>query len=362
MSRQIYNQPTSTPSSIGANAQATPIDGRTSVSNDLLKLATKDIQIIGVHLGYIIGTFQNKDGSGGLFITDGSSTFNIDENRTIHIQTGKTAIDGGTGGGIQFRSDWINTKTGQMTLEIEGNDDESTQDSSGVEKTNPAFSLKVYGDVSIQSVGGDVAVGGKNIKFNAEDQIELTAGSQLLVNVADGSGKIDFIAGEVNTKSKFATFDLSGSFYVNGPPEITFNQKVSVDPISGSVKLTPVSATRSTNTVGNINDVIVGSYSVSTLFNYQIDSNKFLSRDVQGSSILSLGPMDRYTLAQVSEEAVGTPRENSRDIFAYKLNVGGSIGTSYVLNAGAVRIDSVGSVDTRAVAQISSIGTVILLN
>lgn len=362
MSAQNYNQPTSSPSAIGANASAVPLGGRTSAEDDLLKLASKDIQIIGVHLGYIIGTFENKDGSGGLFITDGSSTFNIDENRTIHIQTGKTAIDGATGGGLQTRSDWINTKTGVMTIEVEGNDDESTQDSFGTEKTNPAFSLKVYGDISVQSVGGDIAIGGKNVKINAEDQIELTAGSQLLVNVSDGSGKIDFVTGEFNTKGKFANFDLSGSFYVNGPSEVTFNQKISVDPISGDVKLKPVSASRSTNSLGNVTDFIVGAYSVSTLFNYQIDNNKFLIRDRQGLSSISLGPSSFYSLAQTTMEAVGAPRENSRDLHAYSLKIGGSIGNSYKLDAGAIEENSVGTVFSTAVSYISKIGIRILLN
>ena len=362
MSTQNYNQPTSSPSNIGANAFAVPIDGRRSAEDELLSLASKDIQIIGVHLGYVIGTFSNKDGSGGLFITDGSSTFNIDENRTIHVQTGKTALDGATGGGLQTRSDWFHTKTGEMTIEVEGNDDESTQNTSGIEETNPAFSLKVYGDISIQAVGGDIAIGGKNIKINAEDQIELNAGSQLLANVADGSGKVDFIAGEFTTKSKFAKFDLSGSFYVDGPSEVTFNQKLSVDPISGSVKIKQPSSSTATNSVGNVSQVIGGSYFMTSPFNSQFDVNKFLVRNNQGSSHISLGPDYHYSLSQMEIEAVGTPRENSRSLNAYSLKIGGSIGTSYKLDAGAIEENSVGTIFSTAVSIISKIGITILLN
>jgi hypothetical protein len=359
---QSYNQPTNIPDAIGANASAIPTDGRTSVEDDSILFCTKDIQIIGVHLGYAIGTFSNKDGSGGLFITDGQSTFNIDENKTIHLQTGKSAIDGATGGGIQTRSDWFHSKMKEMTLEVTGVDDESTQDALGTEERNPAFSLKVYGDATINCVGGDLKIGGNNILIKAEDQLKLVAGSQILAISSDGTGKIDLLGGEVKTTAKFAKFDLTGSFYVDGPSEVTFNQKLSVDPITSKVTLTPTSSSNATNSIGNITNVVTGQVATTTIGNTQIDANKFLTRDNQGSSTISLGPNYLYSLAQIEVEAVGTPRENSRGLNAYSLKVGGSIGTSYDLAAGAINQNAVGSITSTSVSFTSLIGLTIQLN
>jgi len=362
MSTQNYNQPTGFPSNIGGNAGVIPEGGFTSVADDLPLFCTKEVQIIGMHLGYAIGTFSNKDGSGGLFITDGKTTLNIDENRNIHLQTGRTAIDGATGGGIQTRSDWLHTKTKEMSIVVQGVDDESTQDEFGEEETNPAFSLLVYGDVNVESRGGDMVFNAQNIKFIAGDQIELSAGSQILATASNGAGKIDLVGGEVTTKAKFAKFDLTSSFYVDGPSEITFNQKISVDPISGSIKINPLGSTRSTNTVGNVNNVTVGDYGLTTTGSSQVDANKFLVRDYQGSSTISLGPNVLYGLSEIEVEAVGSPRENSRGINAYSLRVGGAIGTSYNLDAGAIQNNAVGTIDSTAVSFISNIALTIQLN
>lgn len=363
MSQQNYNQPTNFPEYLGANASAVPSDGRTTVEEDSILFCTKDIQIIGVHLGYHFGTYSNKDGSGGLFITDGQSTFNIDENKTIHLQTGKSAIDGATGGGLQLRSDWIHSKTDKMILEVSGNDDESTQDSKGSEQKNPAFSLKVYGDIKVTSVGGDLEIGAKNILISAGDQLRLEAGTQIISEVSKGNGRIDFFAGEVKTRSKFANFDLTGgTFYVTGPSEITFNQTVNMDPITNKVGLCSTASTRATTSNGNITEVVTGQHVSTTLGTNQFEAAFNLYRNLQGRSNISLGPDQTYSLSQIEFEAVGTPRENSRGLNAFALKVGGSIGSSYQLDAGAINESTPGTKTSVSTSFTSLIGITIQLN
>lgn len=360
MSRQNFNQPTSDRSLIGKISE--PIGGR-NIKTDL-KFCTGDIQVIGVHLGYTIGSYSNKDGSGGLFITDGSSCFHIDDSRNIHIKTGKCATDGAGGGNLVLASDdFIQKVRGGYALEISGTDDETTTSSDGKSQdSNPAYSIIVYGDADIVTKGGDLKLGGDNILINAKSQVKITAGTEILSISGDGGGKIDFIGGEVTTKAKFSKFDLTGSFYVDGPQEITFTQKISVDPIEGTVKLVTPGAQNSVESMGGTNQTLIGDVNKSTLGNVQTSAYQVLDQSISGKASLNLGPVWDYSLAQFEGNYVGTPRENSRTLNAYDLFVGGTIGTSYNLTGMDVNLDSLGTISGVSVAPVDFIGSLVLLN
>ena len=357
---QNYKQPTNAADYLGKISE--PTDGRGTPYN--LKFCTGDIQVIGVHLGFLIGTYENKDGSGGLFITNGSSCFHVDQNRNIHIKTGKSAEDGAKGGNIQLRSDdFIQTVTGGYALEISGTDDKTTASKDGKkQEKEPAYSVVVYGNVDIVSKGGDLKLAGDNILLNAKEQVKIQAGSQILATAGDGSGKIDLLAGEVKTTAKFAKFDLTGAFTVDGAEEIALNQKLAVDPISGGVKINTPGAATAVNSMGSKSSVIIGPEKITSLGNLQLEGYKVISQSIGGIGNLTLGPIAEYTLSQYYGTFVGTPRENSISLNAYDLYTGGTIGTSYKLTGMDVNLDSLGTITGRAVSIVDFIGTLILLN
>lgn len=357
---QNYKQTTNDASFIGRISE--PSDGRIGPQD--LKFCTGDVQIIGVHLDFLIGTYSNKDGSGGLFMTNGSSCFHIDQNRNLHLKTGKSAEDGVNGGNLVFASDdFIQRVRGSYAIEIDGTDDKTTASKDGTkQESEPAYSIMIYGDANIVTKGGDLKLAGDNILINAKEQLKLQAGTQILATSGDGSGKIDFAAGEVTTNAKFAKFELSGSFYVNGPEEITFNQKLSVDPVAGNVKLNTLGAVTAVNSVGGKNTVMIGNEKVTTTGNFQLESYKILEKNIGGFDRTSLGPFSEYGLSQYEGSFLGTPRENSTALNAYSLSVGGTIGTSYKINAMDANIDSLGTITGRSVSITDFIGTLILLN
>jgi hypothetical protein len=358
---QNYKQSSSNFNSVKKIAD--PINGRSN-SKDELKFCTGEVQVIGVHLGFLIGTYSNKDGSGGLFISNGSSCFHVDENRNVHIKTGKSADDGANGGNLVLGSDdFIQTVRGGYAIEISGTDDKTTASKDGKkQEKEPAYSIKIYGDANIVTTGGDLKLSGDNVLINAKEQVKITAGSQILATSGDGSGKIDLTGGEVKTTAKFAKFDLTGSFTVNGPEEIAFNQKLAVDPIEGSVKINTPGATTAVNTMGSKSTVMIGPEKISSTGNLQLQGYKVLTQSIGGLDRTSLGPFSEFSLSQYEGTFVGSPRENSRALNAYDLYVGGTIGTSYSLTAMDVNLDSLGTISGRSVSIVDFIGTLILLN
>lgn len=352
---QQHNQPTNNANTAPVS---TPTDGRLPLDKD--KFCTGKVEVIGVHQGYAIGTYNNKDGSGGLFITDGSSCFHVDEKRTIHIQTGSTAIDGAGAGGLQLLSEWVIQKAKKYRMEVGPVDQENTV-SGKEEKKVPAYSIYVYGDADIVAEG-DLRLAGDNILLNAKEQVKIVGGSQILMNCNDGGGKIDMIANEVKTVAKTARFDLTNSFYVDGAEEVTFNQKYKVDPITQAFSINTPGAAQASNSIGSKSDIVLGSYKVTTPGNYQIQANKFLTTTILGTLELSSGPVVKSTTSQFDGTFVGIPQINSRGKNAYNLSVGGTVGTSYVVEAMDVNILSLGTITGTATANINFIGSLILLN
>lgn len=351
---QKYNQPTSSPQGIISD----PIDGRRDSSK---KFCTGKFHPIGTHAGFIIGAYDNKDGSHGFVITDGTSSFWIDEGRNIHIQTGSTDNDGLGSGGLIFTGDKLTQKVKTYFLEVEGNDDEEKLSAEGTSK-KPPFSISVYGDIAISSTGGDVKISGDNILLNAKEQVKIKSGAQTLIEASGGGGKVDIVANEFTTNASTAKFDLTSAFYVEGPEEVTFNQKYKVSPINGEFSINSLGAVIAQNTMGGKSSILIGNNKISSTGNLQIEANKLLTTTISGDSKISLGPISDYSLAQYDGVFVGTPRENSRSLIAYSLFTGGAIGTSYSHVANDINLLSLGTLTSTSVSATDFIGSLILLN
>lgn len=350
---QNHTQPTSAPQGIISQ----PTDGRKSNSK---RFCTGEFEVIGTHAGFIIGAYENKDGSHGFVISDGNSSIWIDETKTIHIQTGATDNDGLGSGGLVFTGEQLIQKVSSYSLEIEGNDEE--EKTSGSQKSNvPPFSVSVYGDVAISSTGGDVQISGDNILLNAKEQVKIKSGTQILLD-SDGGGKIDLLANEVTTNAANVKYDVTGAFYVDGSEDITFNQKYKIDITTGTASVNSPGAVIAENTMGGKNAVYVGKNIIGGLGNVQISANKLLTTTIQGDSQVSLGPIIQYTLGQYEGTFVGTPRENSRTLNAYDLSIGGTVGTSYVLTTMDLNLLSLATITSTTVGVTDFIGTSIFLN
>lgn len=352
---QQHNQPTSARQGVISN----PTDGRQNDNN--APFYTGDFKLIGRHEGWTVAAYSNIDGSHGFLINDGSSCIWIDETKTIHIQTGADGNDGVGSGGLTIACEDEIHKTKTFNLEVEGNGDEEKTTTKGT-SNKPPYSIVVYGDISMVSKGGDIKLAADNILLNAKEQVKIKSGAQTIINAADGGGKVDIVAGEVTTNASTAKFDLTGSFYVDGPEEITFNQKFKVNLASGEVNVNTLGAVVATNTLGGRSDIITGTEKHTVVGNFQVETNKLLSTTLFGDAKLSLGPFVDYTIGQYEGKFVGVPTANSRTTNAYELLTGGTIGTSYRLASMDTNMFSLGTITGTTVGVTDFIGVVILLN
>lgn len=337
-----------------------PTDGRL---DPVKKFCTGKVDIIGQHLGYLLGTYSNKDGSGGLFITDGTSAFHIDSLNNIHIKTGATDADGPGGGQLQLGAERLLANFNEYALEVGPVDDKSSPDKTGTkEEKVSAYTIQVYGNADINCTDGDLKLGGKNILLDAKDVVKITAGTQVQVEAGDGGGKIDMLASELTSNTSSTTFNQTASFRIDGAEEIVFNQKVKFDPTKGNISVATPGASVATNSIGNSSNVLLGSNKITSVGNTQTETYKFLTTSIGGDSQVSVGPVSSATVAQQSIVGVGAPTPTSRETFAVGIVSGGSVGTSFGVTGMDVQLASAGTVTSYATSIIDNIGSVILLN
>jgi len=337
-----------------------PTDGRIDIAK---KFCTGKVDIMGQHLGYLIGAYSNKDGSGGLFITDGTSAFHIDSLNNIHIKTGATDADGPGGGKLQLGAERLLAEFSEYALEVGPVDDKSSPDKTGTkEEKVSAYSIQVYGNADINCTDGDLKLGGKNILLDAKDVVKITAGTQVQIEAGDGGGRIDMIANELNSNTSSTTFNQTGAFYIEGAEEIIFNQKVKVDPTQEKISVVTPGSSLVANSIGGSTSMFLGNNKVTSVGNTQTEAYKFLTTSIGGDAQVSVGPLSSSTVAQLSMVAVGSPTPTSRDTFAFGIVSGGSVGTSFGVTGMDVNLASAGTITSYATSIVDNIGSVILLN
>jgi len=353
-----YNPASPTPKS-----PAEPTNGRTGEGENPNKLFNNRRECYGVHLGWDISAYNNKDGSHGLYITDGVTAIHCDSTRTIHIKTGKDSNGAPDDGGIKLRSEQFWNETDRYRVVVGTKDDlEAKTSADGKSKeTNPAYSLQVYGDIDIVAEGGDINLRGKNILLNAEEEIRMEA-TQVIANLDNGGGVFKVQAAKLEYKGANALFNMTGAFYVDGPSEIDFNQTIKGN-LDGSVSVGNSGNTFSTNNFGSQEHTNFGGESHITLGIIQNLSSKRIDFGSEGIGRLSSGSTEDFGFGRAKLSYVGAPFPNMPGTSAYELSVGGTIGTSYDLNASAVQISAtVGTTDIDSSVWTSSTGTLVLLN
>lgn len=349
--------------STGKQAPSPAVPTTTSTSPNPGKLFNSRREAFGLHLGWDISAYNNKDGSHGLYISDGITSIHCDATRTIHIKTGKDSNGAPDDGGIKLRSEQYWNETDRYRVVVGTKEDlEADTSADGKSKeTNPSYSVQVYGDVDIVSEGGDISLRGKNILLNAEEEIRMEA-TQVIANLDDGGGVFKVQGAKLEFKGANALFDMTGSFYVDGPSEIDFNQTIKTN-LDGSVAVGTPGNTLSTQSFGSQEHTCFGDESHVSLGIVQNLSSKRIDFGSEGVGRLSVGSTEDFGFGRAKISYVGAPFPNMPGTSAYEMKIGGTIGTSYNLLAGAAQTTApVGTVDSDAAVWVSSTAALVLLN
>ena len=293
-----------------------------------------DFNVIATKHGWTMGTYTNKDGSTGFILTNGQSMFHFDVNGNIVMATGKPG-QSGCGGKVVIHAKDHHEKTDTYALHVRGNDDEQTKEEDGSTTKSAPYSIYVEGDVAIESQGGDVGIKGDNITLNAVNNLTLRAGENINIEPAEGQGKVNVTAADINMDSSFTRFTTSGGFYVDGSGEFAVNQK---DQIGASTSI---------NTIGTVNHVIKGEYNLRATGNLQLESDfgHLLFKSTKGGMARIINGDDSMIVRGVKDmNIIGKSVNVDEPPAALKMKLGTSAGGSLDINAASfVNIKAVGA-------------------
>jgi len=222
------------------------------------------------------------DGSGGIALYNGKTAFHIDNNNNITFSAGAPS-QSGCGGKLVMNSQAQIQKTKSVSIEVTGRDDGGTQskdtDENGnvSEETLPSYSLKVYGPVFIEAIGGDVAVKGDNVTINASSTLNLKSGKDINIQAGEKGGKITVNGGTFDLNTAYFNKNVTAGEYSEGAGEFKVTQNkegASVDiDTPGSVKYT----VNGDYTVG-----VKGNYTMGTEGHYNVNVDKDAAWAIKG--------------------------------------------------------------------------------
>jgi hypothetical protein len=143
-------------------------------------------QSLGGHVSKVETVNQNGDTQIKIITSDGKS-LTMAEDGSVIVTTAKQ--DGNAKSGrfdVRSQGSTRFLIGESLAIEVE-NKNHVNSGKDGDSNTAIAFSLKVYGNVAIECVGGELNAKAKNISLNAENEITLKAGSK--VGILSGAGK-----------------------------------------------------------------------------------------------------------------------------------------------------------------------------
>jgi hypothetical protein len=217
-------------------------------------------QIMG---GFNITAYKFSDGSQGWALYNGKTAFHIDNNNNITFSAGEPS-QSGCGGKVVINSKSQLQKAESIAIEVTGRDDGGTidkttdEDGNVEEKNLPSYSLKVYGPVKIEAVGGDCSVKGDNVTVNAGSVLALKSNKDIILQAGEKGGKISMFAGAIEMDASFFNKKITGGDYTEGAGEV----KVTQNKAGSSVTY---------ETPGSVLYVVNGDYSVNVKGTYKTD-------------------------------------------------------------------------------------------
>lgn len=257
------NQPTSTdtsgtlPRPEGANASSQFFEGATPIFS----------RFIGPD--WLECAYEFPDKSVGYFTSDGQKGIHYTNTNNIVISAGKPS-QGGCGGKMVFNTQGQIHSTTSFAMEVSGKENESTTEETkegDVETTEPpAYSLKVYGDIQIECVGGEIFLKGDNITLNASNTLNLVSGKDVNIQAGGDSGSINLKGANVKVDAAFLKKNASSGEYSTAA-EVQSDQ---ILPGSSTV----------INSVGGVEYHLDGNYKYSTTGNYTLSVGGTFDTDV----------------------------------------------------------------------------------
>lgn len=178
---------------------------------------------------------QNEEGRVTYIVcTDNGQSINMDETGNIFIGCGKIGDDEG-GGQLTARPQ------GAMTVKV--GDTLSIEVENKLDEEKP-LSVKVFGDINMEAVGGDLHLAGNNVNIRAKTDLHLI-GSKVLLQGGDGAGGVvEVVANSFKTNTVFINNEVTGGVTQNVFGEYTIRQlldpRASFNIISsGAMNITP---------------------------------------------------------------------------------------------------------------------------
>lgn len=233
-----------------------------------------------------------EDGSTGIALYNGKVAFHIDNNNNITFSAGPPS-QSGCGGKLVMNSQAQIQKSKSVSIEVTGRDDggttnkETDEDGNVSEDTLPAYSLKVYGPVYVEAIGGDACVKGDNVTVNASSTLNLKSGKDINIQAGENGGKILMNGGTFELNTAFFNKNTSAGEYSEGAGEF----KVTQNKGGASVEIdTPGSVSYNVN--GDYTVGVSGDYTVGTKGHYNLNIDKNAAYVVKGNySVLIDGKM-----------------------------------------------------------------------
>jgi hypothetical protein len=238
-----------------------------------------------------IASYKFPDGSDGFAIFSKAWAFHVDNNNNFIFTAGPPS-QGGCGGKMIQKSEAIVQRTGSVSTHVTGRKDDGVTKqevkNGGVEESKlPAYSLKVEGDILLESVGGEVVVKGDNITLNALNTLNLKSGKDINIQAGDQSGKITMNCSKFDLNAAFFNKDISGGEYSSGSGENKveqYNPNATTEITTpGSIKYT-VNGDYEVGVTGDYKQIVNGNYSLAVDKDYAQTIKGDFSTKVEGKA------------------------------------------------------------------------------
>lgn len=355
-----YNpqKPATNPNKPGTPA-ATPQGG----TPPEMKSGPEKCTIIWKSGAWTMATYENTtDGTNGFILSNGQTAMHFDSAGNMIMSTGKPL--GGCGGKAIIVANDSQQKYKSVAIEVQGNDDEATtQQNSSTGNTEvaktPAYSITVYGDVAIESIGGDIGLKGDNISLNAASTLTLKSGENINIEAGNDSGNVNIFSGNVNLDAMFFNKNIGGGEYSEGAGEFKVEQK---NPGAVTEISTPGSVRYIVN--GNYEIGVTGDLAINAERSVAISAKKDYFTTVQGNSDTQIGGKNKLAVFGNSTVSQTKQKEN------YLIEVGAGDKSMKVSTASdlelsstkKVLVNSVTDVEIKATGLVRVEGTSIYLN
>lgn len=209
------------------------------------------------------------DGKYGWAKTNGEMAIHFDTLNNMIFTAGAPSDSGCGGKMINVSKGGKIDKHSSVSIEVTGRQDDgkiskTKTDKGTTEETKvPAYSLKVYGDILIECIGGEVAVKGDNITLNAASTLNLKSGKDINIEAGEKSGRINLNGGALNINTAHLNKKVTGVESSEGAGEVSTEQyhKGASNTIStpGSIKYT-VNGDYELGVTGKVRQLISKSY------------------------------------------------------------------------------------------------------